>query len=266
MAQLDPNWFYSTLAQSSSGIIGLLGALLAMRLQEQYSDARKSRHEVLEKLISFKKRVRAASYGDSGPNGFFLFLNQRIMELEAALSRGQDEITVTEELFFFGPNQSGPERTMKVNNELLEKYKQMLPFAEKATIEYEALMKLDSVIDVQNWETTICEIEAGLPSECLTEYNPWWRISIKEIKQANEKHRLNTSVKTSAFVSFILSWLCIFGLVMPLCYLTAYEMKSKMFLLAVFALGIISLPLYINYELARIYGMKNVYLAYKKLH
>jgi hypothetical protein len=35
----DPNWFYSSLAQSSASVVGLFGAILATRLHSQMERA-----------------------------------------------------------------------------------------------------------------------------------------------------------------------------------------------------------------------------------
>lgn len=51
--KLDPNWFYSSLAQSGAALVGLMGAILATRLQEQVVVARAQREKLDGILAAF---------------------------------------------------------------------------------------------------------------------------------------------------------------------------------------------------------------------
>lgn len=59
-------------------------------------------------------------------------------------------------------------------------------------------------------------------------------------------------------VTGILFWLCVFGLVLPLSFLSAYGTTSKLVLLLGFAVGVASIPAYIAVEIVRIYRLQTV--------
>ncbi|MGB3458382.1 MAG: hypothetical protein WBB08_03610 [Halobacteriota archaeon] len=54
----DPNWFYSALAQSAAAIVGLIGALLLLKITETSNTIRNFRAE----LINQKNELREKSY------------------------------------------------------------------------------------------------------------------------------------------------------------------------------------------------------------
>lgn len=80
----DPNWFYSALAQSAAAIVGLIGALLLLKITETSNTIRNFRAE----LIIQKNELREKSYP----------LINRIDELESSLkeiSKGIGNETVS---------------------------------------------------------------------------------------------------------------------------------------------------------------------------
>jgi hypothetical protein len=54
---LDPNWFYSTLAQSTAAIVGLAGAFLVQRILAQRSDIAQHRRDLRGKAQGFLNRA-----------------------------------------------------------------------------------------------------------------------------------------------------------------------------------------------------------------
>lgn len=54
---IDPNWFYSSLAQSAAAIIGLLGAILVSRLIQQFSTINDEKSRVLADYIASRKSL-----------------------------------------------------------------------------------------------------------------------------------------------------------------------------------------------------------------
>jgi len=72
----DPNWFYSTLAQCTAAVVGLLGAVIATRLQEQYANSRMSSEKVVGHLRRFRQTVLFRSEEISK---YSEFVNKRII-------------------------------------------------------------------------------------------------------------------------------------------------------------------------------------------
>jgi len=60
LAALDPNWFYSTLAQSTAAIVGLGGAFLVQRILQQRSEIAMPRSDLQANTRSAFSRVAAA--------------------------------------------------------------------------------------------------------------------------------------------------------------------------------------------------------------
>ena len=50
----DPNWFYSSLAQCAAALVGLLGAVVVTRMQQQVLDARESANDLRNRLNLFR--------------------------------------------------------------------------------------------------------------------------------------------------------------------------------------------------------------------
>ena len=54
----DPNWFYSSIAQCAAAIIGLLGAILATRLQQQLSDSELEHNTLLSLFYGLREQLK----------------------------------------------------------------------------------------------------------------------------------------------------------------------------------------------------------------
>jgi len=127
---LDPNWFYSSLAQCSTALIGLLGAILATRTQQQIIEADAIRRE-MRKLItdyyqSFQsKRENLVRY--------ITFASNHINKIKTAISSGIPDIPIINEVDFWG-SQSGSIRKTVVNQAILIDYETYLSLAEQTVI------------------------------------------------------------------------------------------------------------------------------------
>jgi hypothetical protein len=250
----DPNWFYSSLAQCAAAVVGLLGAVLATRLQEQYVNVRASHEEVSKLIRQFREQVCSQiNHIDS----YATFADDRIREIENALDLQQTQLLVTREISFWGSNSSGSGWSIDINKEILSNYQKYRSLV-NPTLSLLALhTEPQNVKDVATVEKTLVELRKILPNECFNLIESLQNIDIA-VSNANVYHRRIASVRIIATVAAIQAWLCIFGLVVPLAYLSAYAATSKIILLAAFALGIVAIPGYIGFELARIFQMRNV--------
>ena len=57
---LDPNWFYSSIAQCAAAIIGLLGAILATKLQAQLLDAESLNRNLNSYFLQLETHLKQA--------------------------------------------------------------------------------------------------------------------------------------------------------------------------------------------------------------
>lgn len=53
----DPNWFYSSLSQAAAALIGLLGGIMATRLDAQQREARKARDDFESAVVTARRTV-----------------------------------------------------------------------------------------------------------------------------------------------------------------------------------------------------------------
>ena len=53
----DPNWFYSALAQSAAAIVGLIGALLLLKITETSNTIRNFRADLINEKTNYGKKV-----------------------------------------------------------------------------------------------------------------------------------------------------------------------------------------------------------------
>jgi hypothetical protein len=60
LAALDPNWFYSTLAQSTAAIVGLGGAFLVQRILQQRNEVATPRFDLQQNMRQAFKKVASA--------------------------------------------------------------------------------------------------------------------------------------------------------------------------------------------------------------
>ena len=160
-----------------------------------------------------------------------------------------------------GGSSSGSDRALDVNKEILDNYKRLRSLVEPTGTVLQQQANLSKVQDLQHIEPAIARIVSILPPDQHAVLNALienWRNIIRSIEKANEVHVRAAVIRVPGIVTGILGWLCIFGLVLPLGYLSAYEPNSKITLLSAFAIGVLSIPAYIGFELARIYRLRRV--------
>src|SRR5258708_1584137 len=55
----DPSWFYASLVQSSSAIIGLIGAVFASHIIEHLSNMREERRDLIGRVDALYRQLKA---------------------------------------------------------------------------------------------------------------------------------------------------------------------------------------------------------------
>jgi hypothetical protein len=101
----EPAWFYSSLAQATAGLIGLLGGVLILRLQQQSVAIQESRDRILTELSQL--RTSATSMLQTA-TGFIEWVKDDIRAIEDALRSGATTREVSQECDPFGSSHSGP--------------------------------------------------------------------------------------------------------------------------------------------------------------
>jgi hypothetical protein len=100
----EPAWFYSSLAQATAGLIGLLGGVLILRLQQQSVAIQESRDRILTELSQL--RTSATSMLQTA-TGFIEWVKDDIRAIEDALRSGATTREVSQECDPFGSSHSG---------------------------------------------------------------------------------------------------------------------------------------------------------------
>jgi hypothetical protein len=108
LAALDPNWFYSTLAQSTAAIVGRAGGFLAQRLVAQRGDLGGERFDLREKM-----RLRFNEMEAQRPalNAVVNSMNTNLTIVEDAEKHGQSEVRLQRDFITtlsHGPNYTTP--------------------------------------------------------------------------------------------------------------------------------------------------------------
>lgn len=253
----DPNWFYSSLAQCAAAVVGLMGAILATRVQHELAMVQSTYEEVVRLARRFRAELQI--YIDELQK-FFNFRGHLITEIEGALDRGETRIKVNGDVYINGGGSSG-ERTIEVNQGILEEYKKLHVSVGCAIAILRDYPNLDSIAHVRAMEPSLTRLETILSPDYPRNLIEGWCNSSRSIEKAYTTHLSAISIRIPSILTVILGWLCIFGLIVPLWYLSAHGINSKAILLGAFALGVVSIPTYIGIELIRIYRMRRVVLA-----
>lgn len=250
----DPNWFYSSVAQCVAAVVGLLGAVLATRLQQQIGEVCATFDEVAKLLHILRDLLlRLAAVTQ-----FREFAHRRIAEIQAALERGEAQLQVNQEIRFWGGTSSGSPWTIEVDDRLLANYEHLRRIAEPTISELQLHRSLATVQDARLVDAAIVKLQGALPSEGADGVITKLQKSIRAIEAANDVHLGRASVLIPAIFAAILGWLCTFGLIVPLAFLSAYASASKTSLLVASSLDVMAIPAYVGFELFRIARMKKM--------
>jgi hypothetical protein len=132
----DPAWFYSSLAQATAGLIGLLGGVLILRLQQQSVSIQESRDRV---LTEFSQLRTSATSMLQNATTFIEWVKDDIRAIEDAMRSGATTREVNQERDPFGGSRSGSSWRVPVSSAALEGRKRDLEIAETLAPHYATL-------------------------------------------------------------------------------------------------------------------------------
>jgi hypothetical protein len=78
---------------------------------------------------------------------------------------------------------------------------------------------------------------------------------LRELPVAVATHNANSSVRMSVSLTGVLTWLCLLGVIVPLCFLSAYSDSQRWWLTSGFALGILAIPAFLAVEWIQIFRL-----------
>jgi hypothetical protein len=246
---LDPNWFYSSLAQSAAAIIGVVAAVALGRLQQQVSTLRalqgdadaaaldlwqelNKTEETLATFIAYAESTKTRLREDVGGSGVALpaerTLTFAVLQPERITSR---------------------EEANKYANAIDSRLRLALDIKSRVT----ALIGAKTAKDIVAANAFLKFYGAQLFDE-PADRHLLDRIILHANAVATYATRMESerSPTIAVLTVVILVWLAVFGVVCPLSYLSAYDIVEKHRALVFFAIGIASLPLLMIYEIAQL--------------
>jgi hypothetical protein len=162
MTLYDPNWFYSSLAQSAAAVVGLIGAVLAARLQEQQKASRLSRDMVLGHLNGIREMTRSLK---SGLERFRQSSEKHLGTLEGAVRRGEQTVEITEEVYFWGGSRGGSGWRIPTSHEEVQRYRDLQTLADTTSETLARYVDPATVSEARAIEVGIRQVKATLPVE-----------------------------------------------------------------------------------------------------
>jgi hypothetical protein len=253
----DPNWFYSALAQSAAAIVGLIGALLLLKITETSNTIRNFRAD----LINEKKELREKSHP----------LINKIEELERRLKEilekiGNETVGTTGYVL---PGNYGSfdvekgetdiekiKRGLTLTSSSLEKWKYSIKiFDERVDELSEIISSLAKIKEDANFISD--DFGKKLEEQLLKENDlTTWNELFKSFKNKSEDYNKITIPKSYYLILIILAFIVIVGVIIPLSYLSAYSGYDKTILISLFSFGILGLIFYFIYQVHEIRSIK----------
>ena len=268
----DPNWFYSTLAQSTAAIVGLSGAFMVQRVLMQRSEVASERFDLRANLRSFYEDRIALEAGDAQQ---IADLASQIVESPPApgfdpfqiyvpeLSTGQRLIRIVT----VQPGEVTGEmvRDLASVRDAMASYRDVFP----ATFdEFIGQLERDGEIGIANRNHWL-KVEpwrGGTKPDANATYLAWlpfaqeiarerWRTLVDESRRwGTEVRGFRARLVPRSFYVLVgvLVAMLVIGVVVPLTQLTASSVASKLWLTIAFAVLALTFPVYVWIELTRL--------------
>jgi hypothetical protein len=261
----DPNWFYSTLAQSSAAIVGLAGGFMVSRVLAQRSDIAGDRSRAREQMLLLHNDAIAQA--------------KQAKRVEKSLRRALPIAENTSQLeiasieTFTHPGNHGQQGNYAADTNLLSLLRQI---PDEARDYREALRKLaknpkaltdnlragkeakDLAADWLNEEMERT-LSGGNVYDTLGQQRDWLRNDWQSRGQIYDNLKLDVAnLRTRAAIGSlwglvgVLAAFLFFGVFTPLAYLSARAGASRVTLLVLFALLALAFLLYLANEVRRL--------------
>ena len=253
---LDPNWFYSTLAQSAAAIVGIVGSVLVVRLQSQLEIARRNKEQLLRAFLEC--RGRWISY-TAQMTSIIQYVQKTTPLVTQALGKGVNQLTVTEEVTF-GGSRGGSPWQMQIGPDTIGKFQKTQATAEEIA---KVLSDLSRVKDLERLEMQSRAAQAlGLtaPPDSRNIVDPVLN-DLKRLIEPISRHQADTTTRTSIILTGVLAWLCVFGLLFPLTFLSAHAETHKYWLTIAFAVAVLALPAVLALQVHEVRAAAKLVLA-----
>lgn len=242
MFELDPNWFYSSLAQSAAAIVGLLGGIFATRLQTQITDSREQRLKSIQALQRLHERLTKLrtplhEYLDHTDSQLALLHEQ----LRAGITRIDQPVWYAHVEKSLNASVEVSDRMIRIEQDRTRDAKLLLPLVAAAldTNSMGAVHALDRGL--------------GIAIDQLSEQTRHLANALYELGRSATRELSILLLRCNTRPSWMLWWclaaLTTFGVVAPLWFLSAHAVAHKVGLLGAFVTTLIVLLTYLGSQI-----------------
>jgi len=244
---LDPNWFYSSLAQCAAAIVGLLGGVLVTRLQGQAAAVKERRRE----FELWWSRVEGAGREMAAHIQRLLAdVEQSIAICRAARASGERR-TVGVLKTISPPGASIVAENIATSDEVLTRVERQGTHLRAAAELYGALLdatQAEQLASLQaDFEAFPAKADPDGPALCRD-----MPARIQELRREAALLAIASSTHAARAVLGVLVVLCVVSILVPLGLLSAYPGAGKGFLLLGFGVSLTTLLGYIWYQIVEI--------------
>jgi hypothetical protein len=262
-ALTDPNWFFSTLAQSAAAVIGIVGGFFVSRLLQQSATVESSKAHLLDDFVALRNRFHTSA---DGLRAFVGWTDEVLPQAREALGRGESTIEITHQVSFRGGAWSGGQAVAyAVSPEHLAELERERALGLELVPLLDAVVRLTNVAELRATTDAIEDSLESIPENARAQY----RQLIAEadaLARAADAHTAQAVPPYTRALLVLLAWLSVVGLMVPLGYLAnGHNAASKDVLLGAFAVGITLLGLYLWNLAKEIRGAAQLILP-EKLH
>ena len=241
---LDPNWFYSSLAQAAAAVVGIIGSVLVVRLQAQ----RESVMQARQQLFGEFNRIRSGWLGYLNQvKEIPTYLSQLLPRAEQALTAGNTSIQVNQEVSFTGSRGGTPGWHLQVSPAFLAAKRAELHFAQLLTEQISAFTNITKLENLASRSKTFLKGWPDEPPDSKIRSDSV-RQDIRTFVKQIDRYEALLGTAGSIAIVWILVWLSVFGVLAPLMFLSAYGLSDKVLLTALFTIGLLALPLLLRLQ------------------
>ncbi len=244
----DPNWFYSSLAQSAAAIVGIVGSVLIVRLQSQLEIARRNKEQFLRNFIESRGRWLTQI---SSMNSFTQYIERTQPLVANALEKGATRLNVTTEMTFRGSRSGSPAWEMPISPEDLKVLDQNKKGAALLRSILSELVRVQELHTLASQFASFENAKRNLPEESHHIVDSVLN-DLRRLIEPITRHAVQTSIWTSVTLTVVLTWLCLFGLLVPLTYLSAYTDAHKYWLTGAFSVAVLALPVVLALQIKEV--------------
>lgn len=263
LALTDPNWFFSTLAQSAAAVIGIIAGFFVSRLLQQSATVESSKAHLLDDFVALRNRFHTT--GD-GLRAFVGWTDEVLPLARQALERNEPTIQITHQVSFRGGAWSGGQAVgYDVSPAKVAEMERERSVAVELLPRLDAVVRLTNVADLRR---ATAEVEDRLDEVPENARAPYVQLidDADRLARAADAHTAQAVPPYTRALLVLLAWLAVVGLIVPLVYLlNGGHAEAKDVLLAAFGVGIMLLGLYLWGLAKEIRGAAQLILP-EKLH